>query len=246
MLPAAWQRTLINKALVKATNIVAVSRYTEGFIEGETRGKVCTTVIPNGIDNGEFVDHNTHTRPERPLQLITIGSVTERKGQENVINAMPELLIEFPGLIYHIVGTPVITEELQNLCKFLSIEKNVLFHGKLPRPALLKLLDKSAVKLMLSNHTNKGDFEGFGIALLEANACGIPSIASNTGGTAEAVADNFSGRLVNATDRKEIVAAVQDIINNYDRFSANAIRWAKDHDWILIIKKYVAIIESGS
>lgn len=243
LLPSGLQKKITNNALGKANNIVAVSHYTDSFIIPEIKKTIDTTIIPNGIDNNEFITHKKKSTITSPLQLITIGSVTERKGQENVINAIPDLLLEFPKLIYHIVGAPVISGKLRTLCESLSIEKHVIFHGKLSRTDLLSLLETSDVKLMLSNHTSTGDFEGFGIALLEANACGLPSIASNKGGTADAVADKFSGRLVNVTGKKEIVAALKEIVNNYDRFSTNAIQWAKEHDWKLIIKKYVAIIE---
>lgn len=243
LLPSGLQKKITNKALGKANNIVAVSHYTYSFILPEIKKTIDTIIIPNGIDNREFINYRKKKTTTSPLQLITIGSVTERKGQENVINVIPDLLLHFPELIYHIIGAPVISGRLKTLCESLSIEKHVIFHGQLSRTDLLSLLETSDVKLMLSNHTSTGDFEGFGIALLEANACGLPAIASDKSGTADAVANKFSGRLVNVTDKKEIVSALKEIVNNYDRFSTNAIEWAKEHDWKLIIKKYVAIIE---
>jgi phosphatidylinositol alpha-1,6-mannosyltransferase len=95
---------------------------------------------------------------------------------------------------------------------------------------------------MLSNHTKDGDFEGFGIAILEANAFGIPVIGSRNSGIADAVDDNKTGILVDQTNTNEVAMAVDTILKNYSFFSTNAKAWAKEHDWQKVVKKYVAAI----
>lgn len=245
-LPSKAQRNIVSGALKKFNSIIAVSNYTKSFIPETVREEVECAVIPNGIDTAEFASVRRVREFSGQLALITIGSVTERKGQENVINAIPGLLKYFPGLVYHIIGSPVITERLRQLCLALSVGNNVVFHGKLCREKLLRLLDQSSVKIMLSNHTSTGDFEGFGIAVLEANACGLPAIASGAGGTTDAVAEGFSGRLVDPFDTLAIAEALKDIISNYCRYSSNAIEWADEHDWEIIIQQYVALIEKGN
>lgn len=242
-LPSSVQRNIVSGALKKFNSIVAVSNYTKSFIQETVLKKTECAVIPNGIDTAEFASLKRVRKFSGQLTLITIGSVTERKGQENVINAIPCLLKYFPGLVYHIIGSPVITDRLRQLCQALSVENSIVFHGKLYREKLLDVLNQSSVKIMLSNHTSTGDFEGFGIAILEANACGLPVIASNIGGTADSVSDRYSGRLLDPSDTLAIAEALKDIISNYSRYSSNAIEWADKHDWKIIIQQYIALIE---
>jgi glycosyltransferase involved in cell wall biosynthesis len=88
------------------------------------------------------------------------------------------------------------------------------------------------------------DFEGFGIAVLEANALGIPAIGSRDSGIADAINDGFSGILINQEDPKEIEKAISEIINNYSKFSKDVINWSENFEWNNIIKKYIKAIKN--
>jgi phosphatidylinositol alpha-1,6-mannosyltransferase len=96
---------------------------------------------------------------------------------------------------------------------------------------------------MLSNNTSYGDVEGFGIAVLEANALGKPAIGSNNNGIKDAIDDYKTGRLVDAKNAVDITDALQDIVSNYANYSTHAKQWALQHDWKTLIKKYVDVIE---
>ena len=96
---------------------------------------------------------------------------------------------------------------------------------------------------MLSDVLDNGDFEGFGIAILEASSLGIPSIGSNNSGIIDAIKTGFSGELVNPKNKGEIVQALLKIMNNYDDYSRNAIKWSANFSWDTIGAKYIEIIE---
>ena len=97
--------------------------------------------------------------------------------------------------------------------------------------------------MMLSDTLKNGDVEGFGIAVLEANALGIPAIGSKNSGIADAIQDGFSGKLVNPHQSNEILEAFSDIMNNYAVYTINAKSWSAQFTWDIIVKKYLAIIE---
>ncbi len=240
-------KNFTNASLKKFDKIVAVSNYTKNFLPEKLLKDVVIKVIPNGIDMDEFIsfkekDHADNSS-SKELSIITIGSVSERKGQQNVIRALPEMLKIFPNIIYHIIGKPVIQKQLTVLATSLNVEDKIIFHGMIAREELLQLLYHSKIKIMLSNHTSEGDFEGFGIAILEANALGKPAIGAASGGISDAIDNYKTGILVDAKDDKAIANALKEIMNNYETYSANALQWAQKHDWKIIVKKYLKIIE---
>ena len=97
---------------------------------------------------------------------------------------------------------------------------------------------------MLSSPTATGDVEGFGIAILEANALGLPAIGSNNCGLEDAISNYQSGILVPYDASQAFLEAVQMIASHYESSSTQARQWASLHRWDVIINRYKAIIDS--
>ncbi|MDB5193069.1 MAG: glycosyltransferase [Segetibacter sp.] len=234
-------RKLTFYALTKFNAIISVSNYTQRHLP-QLPTSIKQFVIHNGINLQEFVAQPNELLKGEPA-LITVGSVTPRKGQENVINALPAIKETFPLVKYHVVGKPVIKERLVERSQELQLNGTVTFYGAVDRQELLNKLSSAKVKLMLSNHTADGDFEGFGIAVLEANAFGVPVIGSINSGIADAIKNFETGILVDPKNEEEIAAAVATILKDYSSYSENAKEWARQHDWKIIVKEYVAALE---
>jgi phosphatidyl-myo-inositol dimannoside synthase len=241
-LPQAWAKKLMNKALLQCQHIVAVSHFTASKINEQVKAKIQITVIHNGIQINEFKAITSAKKIIGTPALVTLGSVTERKGQENVIRALPVIVKQFPQVHYHIIGKPVIKTKLQNLAIELGIEKHITFYNQLNRKELLHLLAAADIKMMLSNYTNEGDFEGFGIGIIEANALGKPAIGSNNAGIVDAIENYKTGILVQNNHYEQVVNSISEIINNYSSYSTDATIWAAQHDWQIIIQQYIAVI----
>ena len=237
----------INFNLKKCDRIVAVSNFTLSLIPSFIKKTAKSCVIPNGVDVGEFANaqipqHRKHDQEN--LQLITVGSVTERKGQRNVINALPTIVTRFPHVCYHMVGQPVLKKELNDLIVEKKLNAHIRFHGAISRKELIQLLADADIKLMLSTNTSSRDVEGFGIAILEANALGIPAIGSKNTGIEDAIRNNETGILVDPKNAIEVSQAIEKVLCDYEFFSANAKQWAMQHDWKILIHRYIEIIES--
>ena len=92
----------------------------------------------------------------------------------------------------------------------------------------------------------RNDIEGFVIFFLEANACGLPVIAGNTGGVPEAVKHGETGLLVDPENPAEIAAAIERLITDDDlrrRMGENGRQWAEEHDWSNIVPRYIEVLE---
>ncbi|MCG2430476.1 glycosyltransferase family 4 protein [Aequorivita xiaoshiensis] len=238
-LPNIFLRKLTELSLKRFEKIVAVSNYTKSLIAHLKLDNI--VVIPNGFELKLPTILHSNTKPV-PV-LITVGNVTKRKGQHNVINAMPLLLKKYPDLKYHIVGIPTEKRKLEKLALNLKVEDSVVFFGKVTEMEKIELLQEADVFLMLSETTKTGDAEGFGIAILEANALGVPAIGSLGCGIEDAINNEISGKLINNKNINQLADALEEILNNYDLYSKGAKSWSQNYTWDKVIKQYLKILK---
>jgi phosphatidylinositol alpha-1,6-mannosyltransferase len=175
--------------------------------------------------------------------LVTVGRLSYRKGQLNVIKQLPELLKTFPNLHYHCIGIAEKAEEFMEVAKALDVESHITFHGSLEHEAMKQVLIKSDIFTMLSSESKTGDVEGYGIAILEANALGLPAIGSTNCGIEDAINPNLSGILISPNDTVHFKNAISFILQNNAIFKNEAKKWAGAHNWSTIINQYIALIE---
>lgn len=239
LLPSKLLRQLTYISLKRYDLVVAVSRFTQSLIQHLRLRDL--QVIYNGFNINSF--RGAKRKEQKDPVLVTVGNVTRRKGQHNLIKALPTLLKKYPDLKYHIVGIPSEKEKLQKLSVDLKVEKAVIFHGRVSETEKEDILQNSDIFVMLSESTDAGDVEGFGIAILEANALGIPAIGALGCGIEEAVAQNFSGLLVNKSNPLAILNSIETIMKQYDDYSNNARSWAKRFTWDKVVQRYIEILQ---
>ncbi|MCH7525120.1 MAG: glycosyltransferase family 4 protein, partial [Bacteroidetes bacterium] len=157
----------------------------------------------------------------------------------NVIKLLPELIKIYPEIHYHCVGIPTQKEEFISIALKLKVETHITFHGKVSDSHLQDLLQSSDVFVMLSSPTQTGDVEGFGIAIIEANALGLPSIGAEGCGIEDAISNKKSGILVTYNDSEVFLKALNEILSKYENYKFEAKQWAKQHTWETIIKLYI-------
>lgn len=233
------KRMLTRNALKSLDEVYAVSHYTAGLTEQIIQKPV--KVLPNGLDLEEWKGQGIEKLnwDGNPV-LLTVGSITKRKGQHNVVRTLPALIQEFPGLHYHMIGLPKEADAIRQLAKELRIEKYISIHGKADEQTVKAAYKTADVLMMLSERTENGDIEGFGIAVLEANINGKPAIGSGGTGIEDAIKDGFNGKLVEAKDVAAIVNALKELLSaDKESLAENCINWAKQHDWDQLAKQIV-------
>lgn len=232
----------INWSLKQFSKLIAVSNYTKSLVSHLNNLDII--VIPNGFDSEKWNLKNKHTlNLKGQPKLITVGNVTDRKGQLNVINLLPEIIKVYPELHYHCVGILTQKNEFLKVAVRLKVENHITFHGKVTDESLQELLQSSHVFVMLSSSTHTGDVEGFGIALIEANALGLPGIGSTNCGIEDAICDKKSGLLVPYRDSVAFLNALNEILTNYEEYKMEAKNWAALHTWDTIIMQYIKEIK---
>lgn len=144
------------------------------------------TFMP-GVKRGGFVSFRT----QRPLRLLSVGSITERKGHDVLIRALGRLRdLEWQ---LDIVGpkqfNPELFQKLQHIAMDENIAENVTFHGAVNADTLDALYQKADIFALASR------YEGYGMAYAEAIVCGLPVIATTAGAIPDTVPES-AGLLV--------------------------------------------------
>lgn len=190
--------TVRRRALEAAEMLLCVSR--------DTRAKVLTycdvdperAVVLNNTFDDEFRPGNkTAARKKHNLSdetvLLTVGrlATSERyKGHDQILEALPDLLVDRPNLLYLIVGDGDDRVRLEAKAQQLGVEDRTRFLGHVGMNDLPDLYRAADLFVMPSSG------EGFGVAFVEAMACGTPALGLAAGGAKDALADGELGMMV--------------------------------------------------
>ncbi len=234
---------LTNKALLKFDKVIAVSNFTKSLVASLKLKDI--NVIPNGFSINTFNrELDNHKKLKGAPKLITVGSLSQRKGQHNVIKKLPELIKIYPSIHYHMVGILTEKDKLAELANNLKVMDYITFHGEVSQEHLISMLRNSDIFVMLSEETAQGDVEGFGIALLEANYMGVPTIGSKNCGIEEAIDNYKSGILIDPNNLEDFSMALFEILKNKKNYVENAHKWALEHTWEKCIENYLKMLKN--
>lgn len=216
-LKTARKRKIAKKVLDNAKNVICANSYTAKTVEGLIGDKNKISVVNPGVDSRLNIDaeivaqikgkYDLHNK----FVLLSIGRLVRRKGFDKVIEALPEVLKIFPNLIYVIIGKGEDGDYLKEKAK--EFGDKIIFLDSVTEEEKWAWLDICDVFAMPARDIN-GDMEGFGIVYLEANLCGKPVIAGDSGGVRDAVQHEVNGLLVNPEKNKEISDAIMRLLLN--------------------------------
>jgi phosphatidylinositol alpha-1,6-mannosyltransferase len=136
--------------------------------------------------------------------------LVKRKGFDTVIQALPEARKYAPELVYVYAGDGPEKVSLKNAAKGV---KEVICLGSISEDDKWAWLRACDIFIMPARNIN-GDFEGFGIVYLEANLCGKPVIAGNSGGVKDAVKTTYTGLMVNPENTEDIANNIITLAKN--------------------------------
>lgn len=239
----------------QADLIICVSRYTQKAMQHLGITKPESIVIHNGADEKQFYKLTQNEVQSFRKQvsvgdkfvLLTVGQVSERKGQEVVIRALPSILKVHPQTSYWMAGLPTQEDHLRNLANELGVLEHIYFWGKVDNDHLRLLYNSADLFVMTSRKLSDGDFEGFGIAVIEAALCGKAAVVTSESGLAEAVHADETGLLVPQDDPIATAEAISRLITDdqlLQSLSNNAFQFASYHlTWSVVGQQYHQVLQ---
>jgi phosphatidylinositol alpha-1,6-mannosyltransferase len=152
----------------------------------------------------------------RPV-IVCVSRLMARKGQDELIRALPEVHRTSPKASLIIVGEGPYRKDLESLIKKLRLEEFVHLTGKVSQTDLSKWYAAGDIFAMPCRTRVGGwDVEGLGIVFLEGSATGLPVIVGDSGGAIDAVLDGETGFLVDGNNTGEIAQRISFLISNPD------------------------------
>ncbi|HEV8062894.1 MAG TPA: glycosyltransferase family 4 protein [Gemmataceae bacterium] len=185
---------------------------------------------------------------ERPV-VLTVGRLQKRKGHDRMIAALLQILQRVPDVLYAIVGAGAEQPALEKMTADLQLGDSVLFHGEIDDEAMLSCYQQCDL-FVLPNRQIGSDIEGFGMVLVEAQACGKSVIAGASGGTAETMQIPATGRVVPCEEPGPLAELVTSWLLDAplrERMGLAARNWAATHfDWTALSQQAAALFASAS
>jgi len=165
--------------------------------------------------------------------IVSVGRLVHRKGQDHLIQAMPEILKVAPSAHLLLVGEGPYRGHLEKLVKEHKLATSVTFIGRIQYKDLPMYLCAGDIFAMPSRSRLMGlEVEGLGIVYLEASSCGLPVLAGNSGGAPDAVIQNKTGLVVNGTNNEQIASAAIELLTNVEfsqRMGLAGRQWVIDN-----------------
>jgi phosphatidylinositol alpha-1,6-mannosyltransferase len=221
--PQKWQMPWLRWSYAKAKAMICVSEYTRERMEAAGIRSQLTVVIPNGGDSylfkplpsEEISEFRKSLGLENAKIVLTVGKVSERKGQDVMIRALPHVLEKVPDTHYFIVGSPALQNHFADLGRKLGVSEFVHFTGVVEPEILLRYFNACDLFVMLSRHTDS-QYEAYGIAVIEAALCGKPAVVTANSGLRESIIPDRTGMLVPENDESAAAEAVIRLLQNQD------------------------------
>jgi glycosyltransferase involved in cell wall biosynthesis len=162
---------------------------------------------------------------------------------DKTLRALAQLkLYEFQ---FTVVGDGVLRPNLESLCRELGLNDRVNFTGVISKAEIQRLLASSDL-FILTSDVLPNSVEGFGIAYLEANACGVPVLAAKSGGAAEAVCDGKTGYFVDEPTISAIATALERFLKSEIRFKSEDCQvFASRFHWARVVDHALKFYELG-
>jgi phosphatidyl-myo-inositol dimannoside synthase len=215
----AWTcpRPLIRWGVEQSDLVTVVSRYTKRrFLRWANVQPERVRVLPNTVSDR----YSPGPKPEQILSqyglggkrtLLTVSRISlddRYKGHHRVLAVMPDLLREYPNLVYVVAGDGNGREKLQRLALEYGVADSVKFIGRVSDAQLPDLYRAADVFVMPSTE------EGFGIVFLEAMRSGITVIGGNGDGSMDPLRDGTAGYAVSCENSGELLDAIRSAIEN--------------------------------
>ncbi len=187
---------------------ITCSEYIKGILVRHGAPSQRVSVLPEEIDTSYFKFHDRSSRKRDVLRIISVGRFHWVKGFNYALDAMALLKKRGVNFKYLLVGGGERTDEFEMSIRDQGLEDYVELKGTLDREDIKKLLNDSDIFLLPSMTEN------LNVAILEAQATGLPVVATNVGGVPEQVSEGDTGLLVPSRAPYEMADKLQYLIEH--------------------------------
>ncbi|HMD14700.1 MAG TPA: glycosyltransferase family 4 protein [Bacteroidota bacterium] len=195
-------------------------------------------IVYNCVDH-DIYKPDARRRSASPL-IACFGRLKKYKSVDHVLQAFASVIQNVPDARLLIIGEGEYRSSLENLAVRLQIQESVHFTGFVDEQTKVRLLQEAWFMVTSSSK------EGWGLTVIESNACGTPVLASNVPGLRDAIKDDATGILYEYGNIDELARKMIELLTDNalrERLGTNAIDWAKTFDWNIAAQQTLTLLE---
>ena len=237
-----WAHESLIPFVYRRTPFLAISQSTRADLSARGIDARRISVVPCGLTQADYA---VTTPPESRTAptIVFLGRLRRYKGAQIAIRALPRILSQVPDATLVVAGDGPYRGELESLARALGVSEKVRFLGAVSQAQKVAALNAAQVAV------NPSPKEGWGLTVIEANACGTPVVASRSPGLVESVRDGETGILVPHGDVVALADGTVRLLRDSElrlKLAQAAIRWARTFDWETCYRDSRAVMERAA
>jgi glycosyltransferase involved in cell wall biosynthesis len=221
----AWERLI--PLVYRNCRFAVISPSTKDDLVARGLPEKNIDVVLCGLDHNRFRQIGGLERYEAPT-IVHFGRVRKYKAVDVVIRAYAKIRESLPAARLVIIGDGPELKNLKNLVTRLGLAESVEFTGRVETEKMVEILNRCHLFM------NASPKEGWGLTVVEANACGVPVVGSNRPGLKDSILENKTGFLAEYGDVDEFAAKGLQLLTDgemWKRFSEAGLEWARSLTW---------------
>ena len=200
-----------------------------------------------GVDlQGTFVPD---IRVAKTRDLVFVGRLVEKKGVATLIEALGQLVADFPQLTMTIVGDGPDRAALEQLAQSRGLKGQIEFAGSIPNPEVPAFYQSARIAVVPSVVARGGDQEGLGLVAVEALGCGCATIVSDLPALRDVIRHGENGLVFKAGDADELANQIRNLLSDEQLLTRLSIQSRPSvldrFDWQTVGSAYRTIIEDA-
>jgi glycosyltransferase involved in cell wall biosynthesis len=175
--------------------VVTISQYNRALLQRIAGAATPIHVVHAGIDVAAYDFRPRRIPADGPVRALTVASLQEYKGHAVLLAALAQGGPGVDRISLDLIGDGVLRADLEKLSAALGLEHRVRFLGIRSQDEVRAALDAADIFVLPSIVAADGQMEGLPVALMEALACGVPTVSTALSGIPEIIVDNVTGLL---------------------------------------------------
>jgi glycosyltransferase involved in cell wall biosynthesis len=169
----------------------------------------------HGLDFARFADatNGVPANLDGPVRIASVGRVVEKKGYDDLLDALARLPDDLEWRFEHIGGGDL-EKNMTARATRLGLSQRIIWHGRKPQRDVKALLANSDIFVLASKIATDGDRDGLPNVLMEAQAVGVACISTDVSAIPELIRDGETGLLVNPGDSEALAGAIAQLAAN--------------------------------
>ncbi|MCH7339002.1 glycosyltransferase [Acinetobacter higginsii] len=241
--------THLKKQIAESADaMTVVSHAMQDYLKQQNIYPVNLNTIPMGVDlHNRFTPNSQINRESN--HLLFVGRLVPKKGVHLLLEALPLILKQKPGIRLSIIGFGPEEQNLKNKVHELKIDNHVIFLGGLSQAQLPEFYRKATLFVAPFTRATNGDQEGLPVSLMEAIGCGCPAVVGDVPGIEDLLGTDIKDMVVDSQNIEQLASTILFTLNNIDLANQRAMYIRENAlnfvDWHSVGQAYTNVLTNS-